>query len=74
MIHGISIFSIPMIIPTHIKQQINGVSKQEAEKEWNILKEALDDIFYQKASGMNYRKLYEYFFKTFKKKKVSLGN
>ena len=49
-----------MIIPSYIK--IEGMDKQQSEKEWNSIKMALDDIYKQRASGMDYRKLYEFFF------------
>lgn len=48
-----------MFIPTHIKKQIDGISKDEAEEQWKTIKTTLDDVYKQKASVINQRKLYE---------------
>lgn len=48
-----------MFIPTYIKKEIDGISKEEAEDEWKQIKTTLDDIYTQKASLINQRKLYE---------------
>lgn len=46
-------------IPASIQAKIKGLTKKDAEKEFNNIKQAIDDIYESRASNMNYRVLYE---------------
>eukprot|EP01080_Neovahlkampfia_damariscottae_P004361 gene4361-7717_t len=40
-------------------KQIQDVSQEDAEKEFNVIKQTIDDIFYQRASTVDLKKLFE---------------
>jgi hypothetical protein len=46
-------------IPKSMLSQIQDVSKNDAQKEYDVIKLTIDDIFYQRASTVDLKKLLE---------------
>lgn len=46
-------------IPKSMMKQIQDVSQDDAQKEFNVIKQTIDDIFYQRASTVDLKKLFE---------------
>jgi len=49
-----------IVIPSYIKEQIQGLNAQQVKQKQDNIKESIDSIFTEKAVMMDYKAIFEY--------------
>jgi 5,10-methylenetetrahydrofolate reductase len=52
--------AMKMKIPDFVKKKLEGLTDDKVQSNMKTIENAIDDIYNEKASNMNYKNLYEY--------------